>query len=330
MRIEKTEERVENVAAETTAIAPTIVKRRAGGSMSKARKREMLFYTAFIVFPILQFVVFYAYVNFDSFLLAFQSYDEATLSYKWVGWKNFNDIFVDLSLEFGLMRRGYFTAIRIWLLNLCLAPLELLVPFYIYKKMPGSGLFKVLLYMPSILSTMVLGLLYQYVVDQVVPEMALDYWNVTVSPLLNSVDSRFWAAWGFAAFMKLGHGILLYTSEMSRIPVSLVEYGQLEGCTPLKEFWYVTLPLIFPLYSVFLIATIKNIFVDNFNLYTFFGKGSTEVTTIGYYKFCLVVDRNPVNFPLAAALGMFSSLIILVPTLFSRWLTNKLDAKAQF
>ena len=330
MRIEKTEESVENVTAETAAVAPAIVKRKAVGSMSKARRREMLFYTAFIVFPILQFVVFYAYVNLDSFLLAFQSYDQSKLSYKWAGWKNFNDIFVDLSMEFGLMRQGYLTAIGTWLLNLCLAPLELLIPFYIYKKMPGSGLFKVLLYMPSILSTMVMGLLYQYVVDRVIPGIAHDYWNVTVSPLLSSVDSCFWAAWGFSAFMKLGAGILLYTSEMSRIPVSLVEYGHLEGCTPLKEFWYVTLPLIFPLYSVFFIATIKNVFVDTLNLYTFFGKGSTEVTTIGYYSFCLIVDRNPADFPRAAALGMFSTSIILIPTLFARWLMNKMDSKAQF
>ena len=330
MKIEKTEESVENVAAETAAVAPAIAKRKAGGSMSKARKREALFYTAFIVFPIAQFVIFYAYVNFDSFLLAFQSYNEATVSYDWAGWKNFSNIFVDLSMEGGLMRKGYLTAILIWLLNLCLAPLELLVPFYIYKKMPGSGLFKVLLYMPSILSAMVLGLLYQYIVNQVIPGIARDNWGVTVSPLLQSVETRFWAAWFFAAFMKLGSGILLYTSEMSRIPESLVEYGQLEGCTALKEFWYVTLPLIFPLYSVFLIATVKNIFVDQFHLYTFFGKGSEDVTTIGYYKFSLIVDRDPTNFPIASALGLFSSLIILGPTLFARWLTNKLDTKAQF
>ena len=330
MRITETEERVEDIAAETAAVAPAIAKRRAVGSMSKARRRETLFYTAFIVFPIIQFVVFYAYVNFDSFLLAFQSYDETTLSYKWAGWKNFKNIFVDLSLEFGLMRQGYLTAMLTWVMNLCLAPLELLIPFYIYKKMPGSGWFKVLLYMPSILSTMVLGLLYQYVVDQVIPEIAFSSSGTVVEPLLRSVDSRYWAAWGFSAFMKLGSGILLYTSEMSRIPESLVEYGHLEGCTPLKEFWYVTLPLIFPLYSIFLLATIKNVFVDQLNLYTFFGKGSTEVTTIGYYKFCLIVDRNPSDFPLASALGLFSTVIILGPTLFARWLTNKLDAKAQF
>ena len=44
--------------------------------------RNSIFYVVMAGIPILQVIIFYIYVNFNSILLAFKTYDEVTMSYK--------------------------------------------------------------------------------------------------------------------------------------------------------------------------------------------------------------------------------------------------------
>lgn len=306
-------------------------KREKKQSLSLARKKETLFYTLLLIVPMAQFLVYYVYVNLNSFLLAFQRYDELTGSYVWAGWKNFENMFIQLSMEGGILRESVFTSVKAYFLGLLTLPFNLLFPFYIYKKMPYSGFFKVVLYLPSILSTMVLGLLYQYFVDIVIPEIALSEFNATINPFLKNTDTRFWAAWLYGVLMSFGSNILVYCSAMSRIPESLSEYAKLEGCGTLREFFSITFPLIFPTFATFFITGIAAFFTNQLNLFTFFDRNSTSTSTVGYYVYCLVVDTSAyANYPMASAIGLFFTAIIAPVTLFVRWVMNRLDPSAQY
>lgn len=307
------------------------VKKEKKQTLSLARKKETIFYAGLLVLPMAQFLVYYVYVNLNSFLLAFQRYDPETLSYIWAGWKNFENMFIQLSMEGGILHDAVFTSIKAYFLGWLILPLSLFFPFYIYKKMPCSGFFKVILYLPSILSSMVLGLLYQYFVDIVIPELALSHFEVQLSPFLKNVDTRFWAAWLYGVLIGFGSNILLYCGAMSRIPESLSEYARLEGCGPLREFFSITFPLIFPTFSTFFITGIAAFFTNQLNLFTFFDRNSTSTSTVGYYVYCLVVNTSAYeNYPMASAIGLFFTLIIAPVTLFVRWLMNRLDPAAQY
>ena len=49
----------------------------------KGDRSELLFYCALIALPILQVVIFYFYVNFNSVLMAFKSYDVMSDTFYW-------------------------------------------------------------------------------------------------------------------------------------------------------------------------------------------------------------------------------------------------------
>ena len=55
-----------------------------------------LFIICMITYPILQFLVFWVYVNFNSILMAFQTLDYMSQSVKWVGFDNFVKVWNDL------------------------------------------------------------------------------------------------------------------------------------------------------------------------------------------------------------------------------------------
>ncbi len=300
-------------------------------NFSLARKRETVFYILCIAVPMIQFAIYYIGVNFTSFLLAFQKYDSIEMKYQWVGFENFKTMFSQLALKGSILRESVFTSIKTYFLGLLVIPFTLLFPFYIYKKMPGSEFFKVMLYLPSILSAMVLGLLYQYFVDQVIPEIALKEFGKVLPPFLKDVETRYGFAWAFTVFIGFGGNILIYLSAMSRIPDSLVEYAKLEGCKPFQEFLKITLPIIFPTFATFFVTGVAAFFTNQLGLFTFFATDSTDVSTVGYYVYCLVVNSEGYeSYPMASTIGLFFTLIIAPLTLFVRWLMNRLDPNVQY
>ena len=48
--------------------------------LTKGRRKKLWFYLAFIAFPVIHYLVFYVYINFNSFILAFRNYyiDDST------------------------------------------------------------------------------------------------------------------------------------------------------------------------------------------------------------------------------------------------------------
>ena len=61
--------------------------------------KKRSFYYAMILIPIVQFVIFYLFVNINSILLAFKDYDIYTGEYSIVWFENIKKVFSNLSNE---------------------------------------------------------------------------------------------------------------------------------------------------------------------------------------------------------------------------------------
>ena len=125
--------------------------------MTRTHSR-LIFYTIMLIWPMLQFFLFYWYVNFNTILLAFQriGVDENT-GFQIItfdkGFTNFNvawnRLIVDCLPYIG-------NALKFYAIDFPVAlTLALSFSFYIYKKYPGAGLFKTMLFMPTLVSGLV-------------------------------------------------------------------------------------------------------------------------------------------------------------------------------
>ena len=76
-----------------TAVEPEQPIGQRKKNLTARAKKRLVFYSCFIFIPLLQFCVFYIYVNFNSIMLAFQQYEVRTgttgYNIKFAGLDNF-------------------------------------------------------------------------------------------------------------------------------------------------------------------------------------------------------------------------------------------------
>ena len=107
--------------------------------MTRARWKDLLFYSLILAWPITQFCVFYIGVNFNSILMAFQSTDAATGTTSFVWFENFERLFNNMKNDI-LYAQALENSLKIWALGLVVGmPIGLLFSYYIYKNKPDSN-----------------------------------------------------------------------------------------------------------------------------------------------------------------------------------------------
>ena len=140
--------------------------------MSKIKKKQfdkkLLFYCCLIVLPLIQYMLFYVYVNFNSLLIAFSSYDKISNTSAFAGIDNFKEVIDTFfhsveSRNFGIRFRNSVTDYLIR--TIVGTGGALFFSYYIYKKKLGGGLFKVILFLPQIIPGIVLISIYRFSVD---------------------------------------------------------------------------------------------------------------------------------------------------------------------
>ena len=284
-----------------------------------ARRSELIFYTCLLIFPMIQFAIYYVWVNSNSLLMAFQKYDPIAGKYIFVGFDNIADQIKEF-VAGGLLRRATLSSIIAFVLNTLMMPLEIIFPFYIVKKLPGSGYFKVMLFLPHVLSSMVLSLLYKFFLNSVIPElgaiMGLDI------PILLRDSTAFISAWAFTAIFGFTN-VLMYCGSMSSISSSVVEYARLDGCSFLQEFRYITFPIIFPTVVIYFINSISGIFSNQMSLFTFFNGEVSHAVTVGYVIFARTYSGGLAAYPVQAATGLLCTIIVTPIVIIFRHMAKK-------
>ena len=104
-------------------------------SIQTAKRSDLIFYLCWIILPIIQFLIFYCVVNFNSFTLAFKKYNVNTGNFDWEGFYNFKDLFRNLTLPGDPLPTALKNSLILYLCNTLIGvSLALVFSFYIYKK----------------------------------------------------------------------------------------------------------------------------------------------------------------------------------------------------
>lgn len=299
-------------------------------AFNKKERKDLIFCLLVLLVPMVQFAIFYIGVNANSFVMAFQKYEtnEITLkgSYKFLGFKdlfhNFDWMFTTIKDEGIFMSALKNSFLAFFVITLVGITLALVFSMYISKKMPGSGLFRALLFAPSILSAMVTVLIFKSVVEEVIPVLFH-----LKEGLYANLDTRMGTILFYNVWIGFGTQVLMYSGAMSGIDPSITEAARLDGASPFREFFSITLPLIYPTIQTFLITGVANIFLNQINLVAFDGlDASGRFMTVGYYLFSGVefaMKNSKEELLLFATYGVSLTLIAAPLTLLTRWALDK-------
>ncbi len=297
-------------------------KMRTGGSV--------WVYTLFMAFPVVQFLLFTVLVSLNSFKLAFQEVDPLTHEAVGFTFNNFISQFEFLGtpqalsmIEMSVI--GYLAHLLIGV------PLGIIFAYYIYKKRLFAGAFRVLLFMPSIIPAIVLVTIFRFFVDRALPMLLQNVFALEVRPesMFATTDSSIIVVLFYNIFIGFGASVLMYANKMATIDPAITEAAELDGVTPFKEFWHIALPMTWSTVGVFLVSGIASIFMDQLNLFSFYGWfPEAGMQTLGYYFFyqssTATTNNDMVLFSQLSALGLLMSLIAIPLTFLVRWIVSKI------
>lgn len=298
----------------------TPVKKR-----TRAAKGDMLFYVLMMAWPILQFCVFYIAVKFNSIMYSFQRYDKLSGAVTWtldyvrnaLKMMTTSPVLID-AMKMTLLFFVLFTGIN--------TPLGLLFSYYIAKKQFAAGFFRVFLFLPSIICSVIMVLIYGNFVDVALPEIVRVTTGKTIGGLMSTKSTRLFAVMFYNLLVGFGVNVLMYSNAMSAISEEVVEAAHLDGATGIKEFWFVTLPSIYPTLVTFMITSLAGMFLNQYNLYSFFGSGEHfGLQTYGLYFYVqtLLADGSRAEYSQISAIGLWLTFIALPLTYGVKFLLEK-------
>ncbi len=248
------------------------------------RTKQIIFYTLLIAIPVIQFCIFFIYVRANSIILTFQEYNVAAsgkgyeitfagLNNLKVAWDKLMDSWFMITNALLFYASSLFFGIGV----------ALLFSYYITKQYIFSGLFKVFLFLPQILSGVVFGLIFRYLVNVVYPVLAVDpITGVKPIGLLNNPSTRLWTVLFYNVWTGFGVNILLFSGAMSGIDGSIVESASLDGCVGVREFFSIYIPLIYPTIVTLIMLGIMSLFTNQYGLYTLLETNAGGTATLGY------------------------------------------------
>lgn len=277
----------------------------------KRRRKDAVFYAMLLFLPVLQFCIFYIGVNLNSILLAFKNYGEDG-KYHWAGLDNFISLFHNFR-DLTVFKVGFRNSLIVFAVGTLIGiTLGILFSYYIYKKAPFKNFFKVMLFLPSMIPSIALVVMYKQIADGVVPAL-FDALGLPGLGLLANPNTTFGTILFYNIWISFGVSVLLYVGAMSNISESVVEAAKLDGVGYFTELRYITIPLIWDTVLTFIITAVGGIFVNQAYIYAFYSGGAEErIVTIGYWLYKETVKPNGfADYPMLSAFGLLLSFVTI-------------------
>ena len=293
------------------------------------KQKDYGFVAVMLLIPTIHFIIFWGIVNFNSIALAFQRLDITTGEYYFT-WDNFGDLlayFKTGTLRVALENTLYTAAFQI----IFLFPWGFFLTYFLYKKIPLTGAWRLFLFLPTILPAVFLTSITKYAIQTVGPIGKI--WSILFNkdiPTLG-MDELYSRVFLIAYFFLTNFGgqFLLFTGAMTRIPNQILEAAKLDGAGMRVEFFKIVFPLCWPTFSMLLILNITSVFTSAGSILLLTG-GRANTQTIAYWIFMQVNDKTSPSLFIPSALGIVLTLILFPIISLSRWGLSKIWNDVEF
>ena len=300
-----------------------IIKNDTDVYVRKSKLKRAIFIIAMIFVPIAHFLLFYVYVNASSILMAFQKSTLKGDKILTLEWFNLiiEGLFVRKDMLLYLENTMYYFLTSL----LIILPLTTFIAYFIYKKIFMYKFFRIIFFLPSIFSAVVLTTIFKQFLGLEGPVAAkfAQIFNLEIIPkFFNDPKYATGAILVYCIWTGFGTNLILMIGAMARIPEDILEAGQLDGVSWIKELTSIILPLIWPTFTTLIVLTFVGIFTASGPI-LLFTKGQYDTTTISYFIFSQVYFGNGSK-EYAAAVGLFFTvfavpIILGIKKIMERW-----------
>ena len=166
-------------------------------------------------------------------------------------------------------------------------PFQVLVSYFLYKKVPGSKFYRIAFFIPSLIFSVATALIFRYMIA---PEGFIAQWagklaGVDYVPELLA-DSKFanYTIWGQMLWLGFAGDLVIWGGTFARIPEDVLESAKMDGVTWWQEFTRIIVPQL----RSSVVTKFTLLFLTMWNEY-----GSFKI-------FCLGRARQPITLMIAS------------------------------
>lgn len=306
--------------------------------LKKRKAMDALFYLSFMIVPVIAFLVFYVYVNLDSFVMAFQRPIKGEQKLEFVWFDNFKWVFEkiregDVDNPIDDLRLAFINTFKTFGIKMIMFPISLFVSYFIYKKILFYKAFRVMFYLPSIVSGVVVSFFFTTFVSpqSFFPGFLEKLYNLDY-PLYNPlVDSTFANKMVFLhmVWLTFPANLIIWGGTFSRIPESVIESSRLDGVNWVQEMFVIILPLVWPTFVLMVTLELANVFGASGAVFLLTGGeyGTQTVSNWMYLKIYRTTNPYSVDYIYqVAAMGLLLTVIsCAIAFLVRKFLVSKIE-----
>ena len=228
------------------------------------KKKERIIIIAFLLPALAIFFTFIVYPICNTIFLSFHSWKGVYGAPKaFVGLSNFKNVLVSKSFWNALLNSFYFLVGGFCVLM----PLSFILALLITSKLKGTKIMKMAYFMPVMLSTTAVALMWVYILNPSFGAMNQALKAVGLESLcrewLSTPTLNVWCVVLVNEWMYAGYNMLIFAAGLVSIPDTLYEAAEIDGCTGWQKIRYIAIPLSkesFKIFSVLCVTGCVKVF----------------------------------------------------------------------
>ncbi len=294
-------------------------------------KIRILFILFCITVPIINWLIFYVYVNFSAITMAFKDSAGA------FSFENFVRFFKEFQLESSEIRIALKNTLLTFSIILVTFPFKVLVSYFIYKKIPLYGFYRIVFFLPSIIFSVAVAMIFTRMVGvngviaqmvqrvcglDYVPELLADTRFANITVLVNMV------------WLTFPGDLIIWGGTFARIPGEVLESASIDGVNWWGEFTKITVPMVWPTVSLQMILLFCSIFGATGQVFLL-TEGEYGTMTVNSWMYLQMLRNsgsqytsNVYNY--LSAVGLIITVIAVTISIVVRRFTNKAFNEVEF
>jgi multiple sugar transport system permease protein len=282
--------------------------------------KQWLTVLPFVSFGIIGALVFVVYPMIQNAKVSFQEFNILPGGESpWVGLDNYRGVFDDPNHKFMIALKNTFLNVAVTVpINWFLAVVFAVLINTRFVKMKVT--FRTLYYLPIVTSWIVVALLFKYLFADGAGgfvNFSLLKLGILAEPI--AWKSHYWSAmimiWLFHIWKTVGWGVVIYMAALQGIPRDLYEAADIDGASPFRKFFRVTLPMLRPITLFVLINLINGAFGFFPQVYFITAGGPMNQTQVIPSLIYMEAFKH-FHFGEAAAMGVMMGLLVFAVTYY--------------
>jgi raffinose/stachyose/melibiose transport system permease protein len=179
---------------------------------------------------------------------------------KLVGLGNYSGILKDPSFYYSFGLTVLYTVLNMIVINVISFGLAMLVT----RQIKGRNVYRAGFFIPNLIGGLILGYVWQFIFNNAVPSigsmLGFSSWANADNLILAHSGSALVALVVVGTWQYAGYIMVIYVAALETIPQELTEAAQIDGASPRRRLFAITLPMMRQAFTITLFLTLVNSF----------------------------------------------------------------------